>query len=481
VLIEEFTFASFKGLILAWREKDEFTVLDGNLTKLLCTQLSFSLPITRYVTDLRLERDRSQTLRRIAFRTAEATSVGSAVRIVAEELAGVLHADRFFWMVSGNQSDMWLSEVYRGSGLPVRQTRHLKAEESECLEPLVEACNESHNLFCERFPRLGGDEITGHRAMGAEIPCPFLRRGEGAELARCLRSLIRQAGMLGRESGALAVAPVTVSSSSWGILCAYSDVGGAFTPDDMCFMCLAASTVRHMWQAVDAAGSVRRLQAEGETVSELAHDLKYPLMRMSDSLGNLASGKRESHDGEPALEILKAEVERLELLARELIDTSNRKKKTPEIIDSTDVLEYCLELIADDASGRSIEVRKHVEVTPPPIFANPQDVKSILINILANSIDAAGEGGWIDITVEVNADRGGAEALVLTVQNSGPGVPRTELDQVFDPFYSTKETGSGMGLFSSKKRARANGGDLVCEIGPDGQSRFVIWFPVASG
>ncbi|MFC1800104.1 PAS domain-containing protein, partial [Candidatus Eisenbacteria bacterium] len=94
VLIEEFTFASFKGLMLVWREKDEFTALDGNLIKLLCTQLSFSLPITRYVTDLRLERDRSQALRRIAFRTAAATSVGSAVGIVAEELAKVLHADR---------------------------------------------------------------------------------------------------------------------------------------------------------------------------------------------------------------------------------------------------------------------------------------------------------------------------------------------------------------------------------------------------
>jgi len=481
VLIEEFTFASFKGLMLVWRENDAFTALDGNLIKLLCTQLSFSLPITRYVTDLRLERDRSQALRRIAFRTASATSVGSAVGIVAEELAKVLHADRFFWMVSGNQSDLWLSEVYRGSGLPVRQTRHIRDEQSECLAPLVDACNESHRLFCERFPGVGGDEFVGHGRLGGETPCPFLRRDEGTELARCLKSLIKQAGMLGRESGALAIAPVTLSSSSWGMLCAYSDVGGAFTPDDMCFMCLAASTVRHMWQAADAAGSVRRLQAEGETVSELAHDLKYPLMRMSDSLDNLASGKGESHDGESTLDLLRTEVQRLDLLARELIDTSNRKKRSPEIVDVTDVLKYCVELIADDARGKKIDIRKHMEVTPPPIFASPQDVKSILINVLINSIDVVGEGGWVDVTVETNGDRGGTESVVLVIQDSGPGVPGTELGRVFDPFYSTKESGSGMGLFSSKKRARANGGDLVCEIGPDGKSRFVVWFPVASG
>jgi hypothetical protein len=480
VLIEEFTFAGFKGLMLVWREKDEFTALDGNLIKLLCTQLSFSLPITRYVTDLRLERDRSQALRRIAFRTAAATSVGSAVGIVTEELAKVLQADRFFWMVSGNQSDLWLSEVYRGSGLPVRQTTHIRSGQSECLAPLVNACNESHRLFCERFPGVGGDEFVGHRRLGGETPCPFLRRDEGAELTRCLKSLIRQAGMTGRDSGALAIAPVTLSSSSWGMLCAYSDVGGAFPPDDTCFMCLAASTVRHMWQAADAAGSVRRLQAEGETVSELAHDLKYPLMRMSDSLDNLAAG-RDKSGGVSALDSLRTEVRRLDLLARELIDTSNREMKSMEIIDVADVLKYCAELIAGDASGKKIDIRRNFEVTPPPIFANPHDVESILINILINSIDAAGEGGWVDIKVDAHCGRGGSESVVLTVQDSGPGVPQSELGRVFDPFYSTKETGSGMGLFSSKKRARANGGDLVCELGPDGKSRFEVWFPVASG
>jgi signal transduction histidine kinase len=236
-----------------------------------------------------------------------------------------------------------------------------------------------------------------------------------------------------------------------------------------------------MWQAADAAGSVRRLQAEGETVSELAHDLKYPLMRMSDSLDNLAAGKEELAEGVSALDSLRTEVQRLDLLARELIDTSNREKKSPEIVDIIDALEYCTKLIADDALGQMIEIRRHVEATPPPIFANLQDVRSILINVLINSIDAAGEGGWVGIKVDAHGERGDCESVVLTIQDSGPGVPKSELARVFDPFYSTKDTGSGMGLFSSKKRARANGGDLVCEMGPDGKSRFVVWFPVASG
>jgi signal transduction histidine kinase len=53
--------------------------------------------------------------------------------------------------------------------------------------------------------------------------------------------------------------------------------------------------------------------------------------------------------------------------------------------------------------------------------------------------------------------------------------------RIFDPFYSRKDGGSGLGLFSAKKRANANGGDVICEMGGDGKSQFVIWFPLASG
>jgi signal transduction histidine kinase len=60
-------------------------------------------------------------------------------------------------------------------------------------------------------------------------------------------------------------------------------------------------------------------------------------------------------------------------------------------------------------------------------------------------------------------------------------VSEAERAKIFDPFYSRKEGGSGLGLFSAKKRANANGGDVICEAGENGTSRFVIWFPVASG
>jgi signal transduction histidine kinase len=66
------------------------------------------------------------------------------------------------------------------------------------------------------------------------------------------------------------------------------------------------------------------------------------------------------------------------------------------------------------------------------------------------------------------------------ITDSGPGVPEDLLARVFDPFYTTKTRGTGIGLFSAKKRANANGGDVYCEIAEEGRSRFVISLPLAS-
>jgi signal transduction histidine kinase len=119
--------------------------------------------------------------------------------------------------------------------------------------------------------------------------------------------------------------------------------------------------------------------------------------------------------------------------------------------------------------------------SPPPAFANKKDVKNILISVLANCVEAATENGWVDIVVREGGSRAPGGCVSIEITDSGPGVPQDLQGRVFDPFYSTKAGGSGVGLFSAKKRANANGGDVVCETGEDGKSRFIIWLPSASG
>jgi PAS domain S-box-containing protein len=479
LLVHSFSFSNSSGLLLAWKANGEFSAIDRNLSGLLATQLNFALPVTTYVSDLRLERDRSQCLRRIAFRTAAAESVASAITIVAEELSRVMSVDRFYWMVAKGDHDVWLNEIPLGVERAANGRIHLSGEEIGCMGSLLAACRESHREFCESFPDFGEEGFKGE-AHGPISEFDYLSgRAGGENFARCFKSLLLDRNMIRHNEGSIAVAPVMLSERSYGMLCAYNEIGVPFKPEESCFMCLAASTVGHMWEAADASRSVRRFEAEGETLGEIAHDLKYPLSRVRDILQRIRSGRKAGRKDLKALDEITSEIKTLNMLAEELIDISDRKGRKTELLDLRDLVGRCIALMSDEASGPRIVLDGNSGPPPPLAFANRKDVKNILIGVLANSVEAAGEDGWVRVAVE-SSDSGQAGSFVnILVTDSGPGVPEDLRTRVFDAFFSTKSEGRGVGLFSAKKRANANGGDLSCEPGENGKSRFVITLPAA--
>jgi signal transduction histidine kinase len=236
-----------------------------------------------------------------------------------------------------------------------------------------------------------------------------------------------------------------------------------------------------MWQAADASRYVRRFEAEGETLGEIAHDLKYPLGRVREMLQRLRSGGKTGQKNLKALKEITSEIETLDLLAAELIDISDRKGRKPELVNLPDLLDRCVALMSGEATGPRIELMDSAELPVPPVFANSKDVKNILISVLANCVEAAGEEGWVRAKVEFSDSDPSGSSVNILITDSGPGVPEDLMVRIFDPFFSTKADGRGLGLFSAKKRANANGGDVLCEPGEDGKSRFVISLPPASG
>jgi signal transduction histidine kinase len=408
------------------------------------------------------------------------SSVARGIAIVAEELSKTVSADRFYWVVSDNRRDIWVREVYRSGGKSAKSRRHLGAGTHECLKPVVEACTESHRYFCDRFPGLGREDLLGGIGGDSEI-CPFALEQKSGALTKCMKDLLQAIGLLGPNGGSLIVAPVVLSQESWGMLCGYNEVGIPFSTGDACFMCLAASTVGRMWEAADTASNLRRLESAGETVSELAHDLKYPLIRMRELISNVSCCDLEKVGRDPAFSGIRGEIDRLALLAQELIDISNSGKRVYELVDVVEILNHCVSLTAADSDDGSVRIKTTLEPDLPPVFANRKDIKTVLLNILANCLEAAGAGGQVEIAGRYGRAENGLDCVRLTFEDSGPGVPEADRERIFDPYFTSKEGGSGLGLFSAKKRAKANAGDVVCEKGETGRSRFTVWFPTASG
>ncbi|MGD9140887.1 MAG: ATP-binding protein, partial [bacterium] len=194
-----------------------------------------------------------------------------------------------------------------------------------------------------------------------------------------------------------------------------------------------------------------------------------------------ASGELSGAESKEAAAPLLADVERLSMLSREFINLSSPGSGKPEFIDLVQVLEGSLSLAAEDLERKSIRIEREFdrEQPLPPVLASRNDVARVFINLIANSHDAVEEGGWIRLKSFMDQADGGRPRVTLTIENSGPPVPPAIRDDLFCPFKSTKEGGTGLGLFSARRRANANGGDVSFEVDEDGHERFRVWFPAA--
>lgn len=480
LLLAEFVSGKQRAVLVCMRDNGRFTSIEVDLAHLLCTQLSFALPAAAYVAGQRRDREKAECLRRIAFRVAGIASVKEAMRAVAEELSGVICVDRFFWLVNETGGRVWVTEVFRRDGVPAGRSVHVD------MEPGIEGIEDLfggggvQEISCERLR--GAGNVDGRSAAGTmSAECPFIVKGDDRDLTRTMRRKLENRGLIDDDEGSCTIVPVQLTHHSRSYLCAHSRSVERFPNDDICFMCLAAAAVGHVWLEADSASSIRRLETAGETVSELAHDFRLPMAKITDLLRRLASGKLRLADGMESAGSLLKDVEGLSAVSREFIDLSRPGSDRPEFIDLIWVLESSLTLAADDLERKSVTVKREFgdDQPLPPVFVSRNDLMRILINLIANSHDAVDEGGWIKLEAFVDRESADKPRVTLTLRHSGPPVPQEVRDCLFSPFKSGREGGTGLGLFSAKRRANANGGDVTFEIDHDGTERFKVWFPAA--
>jgi PAS domain S-box-containing protein len=472
LLVAEFAAGRENCVFTCSREDGRFTSIDVDLAHLLSVQLSFALPMAGHVAEQRREREKADCLRRIVFRIAGITSVKEAVQAVAEELSRIISADCFFWLVKEDGGRVWVTEIFRRDRPTDGRSMHIEFKPGEDGEFDLFAGGAEGDISCERLSDAGG-------ARSAE--CRFVSGAEKDGVVGAVCKSMAAHGFIDNAEGACAIVQMHLAHHSPSFICAHRENGDAFADDDVCFMCLAASAVGRVWFEADAASAIRRLVATGENITEMAHDIKYPMAKIVEFLKRLATGEMNVADTRDSAGSLLSDAETLAALSREFVDLYKPGSDQPEFVDVAQVLMSSLALARVDLERKSVTVEtKFGERSPlPPVFASRSDLSRVFINLVANAHDAVDEGGWIRLNAFVDSGDGGKPRVTLTFENSGPPVPPGIRDSLFSPFKSGKEGGTGLGLFSAKRRANANGGDLTFEVDEDGTERFKVWFPAA--
>ena len=214
-----------------------------------------------------------------------------------------------------------------------------------------------------------------------------------------------------------------------------------------------------------------RLAAVGQTVAHVAHEIKNPLM----IIGGFSHQIKKSLVGEKSIQkidMVLDEVSRLEKLVANLGDFTKEYTlmKRPADINSVigDVMKLMGEIYPSEKCGFAV----NLSPDPKEINCDPDKLKQVFINIIANGIEAMEDGGTI--TICTGEWSGGVE---VRISDEGIGIGEEGLDHIFEPFYTTRERGSGLGLSISYKIVAAHKGEISAESVLGQGTTFMIRLP----
>jgi signal transduction histidine kinase len=223
-----------------------------------------------------------------------------------------------------------------------------------------------------------------------------------------------------------------------------------------------------------------KLAAVGTMTAGLSHEIRNPLNGASLQLTVLERRLRKLSEGEqgPLLEpllLVRDEIRRLEHLLQDFLQFARPQVLQPRPVQLPEVCAAVTALLGGDAERRGVTLTSDVSRELPAVSGDPERLRQVLMNLALNAIEAAPADGRVHIGAQPRA----SEALV-SVDDSGPGIPPDAVERLFEPFYTTKAAGSGLGLSIVHAIITQHGGRIsVGRSQALGGARFEVSLPFA--
>jgi len=214
-----------------------------------------------------------------------------------------------------------------------------------------------------------------------------------------------------------------------------------------------------------------KLSAVGLVAASVAHDIRNILtpltieMTLADQ--DDATARRES------FELMKKQVDRLALLTNRLLSLSRPTRTERAEIDIAVAIDRVIETIASQASTENVAISKRVSKSLPTVSGDEVQIDQVLLNISINAVQAMHEhGGTLNISAAAN--KGGVR---IKIADTGHGIPHGFQSHLFDPFFTTRTEGAGLGLYSSNRIVESHGGTIKVSSRSGIGTEFSIWLP----
>ena len=229
-------------------------------------------------------------------------------------------------------------------------------------------------------------------------------------------------------------------------------------------------------QVEEALQRTEQLKLVGEWAAELAHEIKNPLAGIKGSVEILLQEPNIAEEDRVLIEKAVDEIRRIELLIKSLLNFAKPPQLQLLQTDINDLLDKTISFslkhptLAKKAS-MPIKIIKDFDPGLPETMADPMQLQQVFLNLVFNAIEAMPAGGALAVKTSYDAV---LDSINIAIADTGQGIEQSMLDKIFQPFFTTKRKGSGLGLAVTRRLIEQHGGDVYVESTPDKGTVFNI-------
>lgn len=215
------------------------------------------------------------------------------------------------------------------------------------------------------------------------------------------------------------------------------------------------------------------LSAVGQIAASIAHEIRNPITTLKGFTQLLKVSATD--DSIRYISVIEDEIERMETILGEMLVLSKPSEKKKAVFSLEVLVGDMVSILLPKAVMDGIEVAQQAELSSNPhIFGDPDKMKQVLLNLFKNALESMQVGGKLSIHLTESDGK-----LILSITDTGKGMTRHQVSQVFMPFFSSKPGGTGLGLPFVLKTIEDHGGTIAVESQVDVGTKFILTFPKA--
>ncbi|MBL7039395.1 MAG: MCP four helix bundle domain-containing protein [Pirellulaceae bacterium] len=225
--------------------------------------------------------------------------------------------------------------------------------------------------------------------------------------------------------------------------------------------------------------NAEKLATVGKLAAGVAHEIRNPLTAVKMWLFSIRKAVGHDPELDRKFEIISEEMTRLERIVCNFLEFSRPSALKLEAQSVSLLIDKTLELFGHRIEERKLRLVRNDAEPILPVMADGEQLKQVFINVLDNAVEATAERGEIRIVIDTADETDDRSMVVVRVQDTGQGMPQDVRDRIFEPFYTTKDDGTGLGLCIAAHIMARHGGRLVLESSTERGTTFAVWIPIA--